>query len=91
MARSSLYLLGLLALFSTSHAIMLEYDVFDVVFMDHQKNISLRLSFDETTKEEETWPEDQVVVLTFDLQDKVSWAVGIMNDTLVFDYNQIRR
>lgn len=66
---TSAVMLALLAV--GSNGLMLEYDVFDVVFMNQQKNISLRLSFDETKREEENWPEDQVVVLTFNLKDKV--------------------
>ncbi len=43
------------------------------------------------TNEEAEWPPAQKVVLTFDLEDKDSWAVEVLNETLVFDYEQIRR
>lgn len=74
--------LAILALGSVN-GLMLEYDVFDVVFMNQQKNISLRLSFDETKKEEENWPQDQVVVLTFNLKDKVGAVCMIAKAKLI--------
>ena len=55
------------------------------------QNLSLSLSFNEMTDEEATWPRNQKVVLTFDLVDKESWAVKVMNESLVFDFDMIRK
>ncbi len=51
----------------------------------------MKLSFNEMTDEETRWPEDQNVVLTFGLWDDDSWAVEVLNQSLTFDYDMIRK
>ena len=50
----------------------------------------MSLSFDPLSNEEFSWPRNQKVVISFDLEDKVSWAVDLKNDSLVFDFDQIK-
>jgi len=87
----ALLALVILAAVGCCSAVKVEYDPFEQISMKSHQNISLRLSFNSSTGEEADWPEDQKVVLTFGLSNPDSWAVEILNQSLTFDYDQIRR
>ena len=59
-------------------------------FSFHFQNLPLALSFDPLSEEEQNWPQGQKVVLTFDLEDKISWAIDLRNSSLVYDVEQIK-
>eukprot|EP00095_Tigriopus_kingsejongensis_P009983 maker-scaffold17_size721972-snap-gene-6.25 protein:Tk09983 transcript:maker-scaffold17_size721972-snap-gene-6.25-mRNA-1 annotation:"hypothetical protein DAPPUDRAFT_309863" len=79
--------LGLLA---GVQSLKLEYDIVEPIAMGTHHNVTMRLSFDPETDEEATWPANQGVKLTFNLTDKVSWALDIKNESILVTPSQIR-
>ncbi|TRY64297.1 hypothetical protein TCAL_02618 [Tigriopus californicus] len=67
-----------------------EYDTVEPIAMNHFQNITLRLSFNESINEEQTWPANQGVNLTFSFEDKVSWALDALNASLIATREEIR-
>lgn len=50
------------------------------------------MTFDPSNEiEEDLWREDQVVALTFNLTNADSWAVLILNETLIFKRSEIKK
>lgn len=80
-----------LSLVLACKAIRLDYDDLENVPMKRTSNLILRLSFDDASGEELDWPTNRIVVLTFNLVNKKSWAVRVLNESVSFDYNQIRK
>lgn len=75
---------------SGAWTLKVEYDMVEPIAMNHAQNVTLRLSFDETTDEEQSWPANQGVNLTFSFEDKVSWALAALNASLIVTPEEIR-
>ncbi len=50
------------------------------------------MTFDPSNEhEEDQWKEDEVVALTFNLTNADSWSVAVLNDSLIFKQNEIKK
>lgn len=51
-----------------------------------------RVTFDPSNEQEEDlWEEDEVVALTFNLTNADSWSVAVLNESLIFKRNEIKK
>ncbi len=79
------------AMAAVTESLKVEYSEFDKIPMKSMANLTIRLSFDESTDEEAEWPANRLAVVTFNSTDPTSWAIDMMNNSVSFTFDQIRR
>lgn len=87
---SSLVLMSLM-LAHSCNGMQLVLDPFDPIPMLSSNNLTLRLTFDEVADEEKYWNKSEGVLLSFNLTNEASWAVEVVQTTLNFTYDDIRK